>query len=119
LKSTRVPVPPQERREPIHLAQQAPPRCITLQGSGLHQRANPLHGFSHRQQLLHAGQVDARLVDQPLDEPQPLDFILRVEAHAADRASGPHESEPFVLAQRLRMHVQHPRRIRDENQLHS
>ena len=34
---------------------------------------------------------------------------LRVDAHAADRPRRPHQPEPLVLAQRLRVHVEQPR----------
>jgi hypothetical protein len=85
----------------------------------LHQRANALHRFGDRQQLLHACKIDSRRIHKPLDESQPLDLVARVQAHAADGARRTHQPEPFVLAKRLRMHVEHAGRIGYENQLDS
>ena len=39
--------------------------------ASLHQRPEPLHRLGNLQQPLHAGEVDAGLVDQVLDQPQP------------------------------------------------
>src|SRR5207249_4774071 len=36
------------------------------------------------------------------------EFLAGVHAHTADRARGLHETEPFVFAERLRMHAEHP-----------
>ena len=82
----------------------------------VHQRTDALHDFGDLQQPLHAGQVDAQLVDEVLDEPQPLQLLAVVDAHAADRARRLDQSQPLVLAQRLRMHAEHLRRHADEIQ---
>ena len=42
---------------------------------------------------------------------------LRIDAHAADRARRPHQPEPLVLAQRLRVHAEQPRRHADKVQI--
>ena len=57
------------------------------------------------QDELDAGEVEAELRRQPLDDPQPLDVGLRVEARAAGRALRPDEPLRLVHAQRLRMHA--------------
>ena len=46
------------------------------------------------------------LLDQVLDAAQPIEFFARVQPHAADRARGPHQPQPLVLPQRLRVHAQ-------------
>ena len=43
-----------------------------------------------------------------------LQLLAGVDAHAADRAGRLNESEPFVLAQRLGMHAEHPGRDANE-----
>ena len=69
------------------------------------------------QQALHARQVDAGLVDEVLDDPQPRELVVRVDAHAADGAARPHEAQAFVLAERLRVHPEVARGHTDEEQL--
>ena len=79
----------------------------------------PLHDFGDRQQPLDAGQVDPEFVDQVLDQPQPLELLARIHAHAADRAGRPHQPQPLVFAQRLRMHPEPPRGHADEKRARS
>ena len=67
-----------------------------------------------RQQPLNAREVDAAVVDETLDRLEPLELLLRVEPHAADRAARLHEPESFVLPERLRMHAEHPGGHADE-----
>ena len=69
------------------------------------------------EQALHPGEVDAGLVDEVLDEAQPVDLAPRVDPDAPDRAGGLDEAEALVLPQRLRVHAQLPRRHADEEQL--
>src|SRR5205823_6162507 len=57
------------------------------------------------QHELHAGEVQAELRRQPLDDPQPLDVGLGVEPGAAGRALRPHEALRLVDPQRLRVHA--------------
>ena len=81
------------------------------------QRPDALHHLGHAQQPLDPGQVHPFVLDQALDEAQPLDFLGRVEAHAAEGAGRPHQPQPLVLAQCLRVHVEQARSDRDEDQL--
>ena len=57
------------------------------------------------QHELDAGEVEADLGRQALDDAQPLDVGLAVEARAARRALRAHETLVLVDAQRLRMHA--------------
>src|SRR5262245_21646149 len=82
-----------------------------------HERTDPLDDLGDRQQALHPGEVDSAVVDEPLDRLEPLQLAARVEPHAADGAARLNQPEPFVLAQGLRMHAEHPRRDADEIQL--
>ena len=82
-----------------------------------HERPHALHDLGDVEQPLHAGEVDAPLVDQVLDEAQAVDLDPRVDADAADRAGGLDEPQALVLAERLRVHAQLPRRHADEEQL--
>jgi hypothetical protein len=49
-----------------------------------------------------------------LDQPQPVEFVFGVHAHAADRPRRPYQSQSLVLAQRLRVHVQQTRSHADK-----
>ena len=53
-------------------------------------------------------------VDQVLDQAQALEFVARIDAHAADRPRRADEPEPLVLAQRLRVHVEQARSRADK-----
>src|SRR5258706_2484707 len=57
------------------------------------------------QHELDAREVEAELRRQPLDDLQPVDVRLGVDARSARRAFRPHETPVLVGAQRLRMHV--------------
>ena len=74
-----------------------------------HERPQAPHRLGYRQQPLNSRQVHADFVDQVLDEAEPLELVLRIDAHAADRARRSHQAEALVLPQRLRVHVEQPR----------
>ena len=103
--------------ESPHLDQQLAASGARAERGLVHQRANPLHHLADRQQPLHSGQVDAELIDQPLDQPEPLEFFPAVQPHAANRPRRLDEPQPLVLPQRLRMHAQHLRGHADEEDL--
>src|SRR3954464_6931968 len=106
----------EQAREMIHLLRQT---AAFAGGERLvaHQGADPLHYLSDREQPLHPGEVDAAIVDQPLDRLEALQLAARIEPHATDRPARLNEAEPLVLAERLRVHAEHPRRDADEIQL--
>ena len=83
----------------------------------VHQRLNAPHHLGNLEELLHPGQIDAEILDEPLDEAQPFDLVDRIQAHAADRARRLDQPQPLVLAQRLGMHAEHAGRRGNENQL--
>ena len=62
--------------------------------------------FRRLARKLHPGQVDPGLLDQKLDPPQAVQFLARVEAHAADRPRRLDQPEALIFPQRLRMHSQ-------------
>ena len=74
-----------------------------------HERPQPLHRLGNRKQPLNACQVHAGFVDQVLDEAEALELLLRIDAHAADRARRSHQAEALVFPERLRVHVEQPR----------
>src|SRR5262245_54856966 len=76
-----------------------------------------MHHLGNRQQPLYTCQVDPEFVHQVLDQAQPLELFARIQPHAADGARRLNQSEPLVLAQRLRMHPQTLRRHADEIQI--
>jgi len=57
------------------------------------------------QHELDAREIEAELRRQPLDDAQPLDVGLRVEARPARRALRPHETLRLVRSERLRVHA--------------
>jgi hypothetical protein len=59
----------------------------------------------------------ARLVDEVLDQPEPLELVARVDPHAPDRPGRPDQPQPLVLPQRLRVHPEQLRRHADEEQV--
>ncbi len=79
-----------------------------------HERPDALHHLRDGQQTLDAREIDAGVVDEPLDRAQPLDFVWRVDAHAPDRAARLNQPEAVVLTKSLRMHAEHPRRHADQ-----
>src|SRR5262245_15781327 len=91
-----------------------PPGIPGRQRVVVHQRPDSLHHFRNRQQTLYARKVDASVIDEPFDGPKALQFLARVDAHAANGAAWLHEPETLVLAERLRMHAQHPGGDTDE-----
>ena len=108
---------PQQVVELADLAREPAAAVVARELFVAHQRLDAPHHLGDLQQLLHAGEVDAQVFDQPLDEAQPFDLVERIQPHAADGARRPHQAQPFVLAQRLRVHAEHPRRGGDEDQL--
>jgi len=104
----------------VELLSEAPPRIAGRErvfARHRHQRTEPLNDFRNRQQPLHAGEVDAAVVDQPLDRFEALQLAARVEPHAADGAGRLDQAEPLVLSERLRMHAKHPGSRGDEDEL--
>ena len=105
--------------QPHHLADtfdlqgDAPPGLGPL-GILVHQRANPLDRFRNREQPLDTRQVDPAFVDEVLDQAKALEFVVRIDAHAADRPRRADEPEPLVLAQRLGVHVEQARSHADK-----
>src|SRR5262245_29826326 len=70
--------------------------------------------FGDRPPMLNAGEVDPRLTDQRLDEPETVELITSVHPHASERSERLDEAESLVLAQRLRVHVEQLGRGADE-----
>src|SRR5512135_1701307 len=99
--------------QPLELALE-PATGVRAGGRGAAEPAHPFDRIGHRQQAFDAGQVDAQLVDQVLDEPQSLQLVAGIDAHAADRARRLHEAETLVLAERLRVHAEQARGAADE-----
>src|SRR5712692_3757700 len=62
-----------------------------------------LHAVGHVHDDLDASQVDAQLVDQPLDLLQMLDVLVGIEADVAAGASRIHQADALVVAQGLGM----------------
>ena len=54
---------PQEASQPIQLPAEAPAAILTRERFVAHERPDALDHFSDRQQLLDAGQVDAKVID--------------------------------------------------------
>ena len=73
--------------------------------------------FTGAVSALHAGEVDAELVDEVLDEAQALELLARVEPHAAQGPRRLDQPQPLVLPQRLRMHAEHLGRHADEQRV--
>ena len=71
----------------------------------LHARLHPPQLVLEAEHLLDAGEVEPELGGQPLDQPQPLDVDLRVEARAAWSPARAHEPLRLVQAEGLRMHA--------------
>jgi hypothetical protein len=63
----------------IELARQPPARHVPAGRLGRQQRPHALDNRGHVEEPLHAGEIDAHLVDQVLDEAQPVD-LARVDA---------------------------------------
>src|SRR5579863_7316453 len=83
------------------------------------QRPDPPGDFGNLQQPSNPRQIDAPLVDERLDESQPIELLTGIHPHTAQGALWPDQTEPLVLSQRLRMHVQQVGRHADEVQLGS
>src|SRR5581483_11926383 len=73
----------------------------------------PLDPVVHVHDDFHAGQIDAQLVDEPLNLLQPLDVLVGIQPDVAYRARGVYQPDPFVMPQRLRVHADHPRGYAD------
>ena len=72
-------------------------------------------GAGHLHEWLAAADKSTGMVDSKLGPS--LQFVARIEAHAADRARGLNQSEALVFAQRLRVHTEHVRRHTDEKEI--
>src|SRR5450759_1084338 len=102
--------------QPVGLALDAPPSVAAEPGAAT-QLSHALDRIGHRQQALHAREVDAQLVYQVLDQPEALQFLARVDAHAAIGACRLHQAEALVFPERLGVHPEQPRGAADEVEL--
>src|SRR5436190_5714574 len=86
---------------PVHLVDRLPHLA-------LHPVEPPVHAHElvlQPQHVLHACEVEPELVRQPLDQAEPVEVRLRVQARVPRRALGADQAPVLVDAQRLRVHA--------------
>ena len=96
---------PVEHQVAAVLAMHLVERAAHLLLHPLEPAAHALQLVLHREHALDAGEVQSELRRQSLDQPQPLDIPVGVQARVARRALRANEAPLLIDAQRLRMHA--------------